>query len=48
MALIWSKNKIVVVVDAGESCPRDDTGALLKEHNHNFAERFNDSKWIAK
>jgi len=34
--------------DAGESGPRSDTGALLKEENHNFAERFIDSKWIAK
>jgi len=33
--------------DAGESGPRNDTGALMKEQNHNFAERFNDSKWIA-
>jgi len=24
--------------DAGESGPRNDTGALLKEQNHNFAE----------
>jgi len=34
--------------NAGESGPRNDTGALLKERNHNVAERFNDSKWIAK
>jgi len=34
--------------DAGESGPRNDTGALLKEKNHNFAERFIDSKRIAK
>jgi len=31
----------------GESGPRNDTGALLKEQNHNFAEWFIDSKWIA-
>ena len=31
-----------------DSCPRHATGALLKEQIHNFAERFNDSKWIAK
>jgi len=30
--------------DAGESGPRSDTGALMKEQNHNFAERFN-RKW---
>ena len=29
--------------DAGESDPRNDTGASLKEQNHNFAERFIDS-----
>jgi len=34
--------------DAGESGPRSGTDALLKEHNHNFAERFIDSKLIAK
>ena len=33
---------------SGDSCPRSATGALLKEQNHNFAERFNDSKLIAK
>jgi len=33
---------------AGEGGPRNDTGELLKEQNHNFAERFSDSKWIAK
>ena len=33
---------------SGDSCPRNATGALLKEQNHNFAERFIDSKWIAK
>ena len=33
---------------SGDSCPRSATGLLLKEQNHNFAERFNDSKWIAK
>jgi len=33
---------------SGDSCPRNATGALLKEQNRNFAERFNDSKWIAK
>jgi len=33
---------------SGGSCPRNATGALLKEQNHNFAERFNNSKWIAK
>ena len=27
---------------------RSETGALLKEENHNFAERFNGSKWLAK
>jgi len=32
---------------AGESGPRNDTGALLKEQNHNFAERFIDSSgWL--
>ena len=45
LVLIWPKK--IVVVDAGESGPRNDTGALLKEKNHNFAERFNDSKWFA-
>jgi len=34
--------------DAGESGPRNGTGALLKEQNRSFAERFIDSKWIAK
>jgi len=34
--------------DVGESGPRNGTGALLKEQNHNFAERFIDSKLIAK
>ena len=33
---------------SGDSCPGNATGALLKEQNHNFAERFIDSKWIAK
>jgi len=33
---------------SGESGPRNDTGALLKEKNHNFAERFIDIKWIGK
>ena len=33
---------------AGESGPRNDTGASLKEQNHNFVQRFSDSKWIAK
>jgi len=27
---------------------RNEIGALLKEENHNFAERFNGSKWLAK
>ena len=49
MALIWPENKnVVVVVDAGESGPRSDTSGLLKEQNHNFAERSTDSKLIAK
>ena len=50
MALIWPNNKIVVVavVDAGESGPRNDTGAFLKEQNRDFAERFNKSKWVHK
>jgi len=34
--------------DAGESGPRNGTGALLKEQNHKFAERFIDSKLIVK
>jgi len=34
--------------DAGESGPRNGTGALLKEQNHNFAGRFIDSKLIVK
>jgi len=34
--------------DAEESGPRNGTGALLKEQNHNFAERFIDSKLIGK
>jgi len=34
--------------DARGSGPRNGTGALLKEQNHNFAERFIDSKLIAK
>ena len=33
---------------SGKSDPRNATGALLKEQNHNFAERVIDSKWIAK
>jgi len=32
---------------SGDSCPGNATGALLKEQNHNFAERLIDSKWIA-
>jgi len=48
MALIWPNSKIFVVIDAGESGPRNDTGAFLKEQNHNFAERFKDSKWVHK
>jgi len=32
--------------DAGENGPHNGTGALLKEQNHNFAERFIDSKLI--
>jgi len=38
----------IVSKDAGESGPRNDTKALLKEQNHNFAEQFKDIKWIAK
>jgi len=34
--------------DAGESSSRNDTCALLKKQNHNFAERFQDIEWIAK
>jgi len=34
--------------DAEESGLRNDTGALLKEGNHNFAERFIDTKWITR
>jgi len=34
--------------DAGVSGPGNDTGALLKEQNHSFAERFTDSKWVDK
>ena len=34
--------------EAGESARRNDAGALLKEQKHNFAERFKDSKRIAK
>jgi len=34
--------------DAGESGPRNGTGALLKEQNYKLAERFIDSKLIAK
>ena len=26
---------------SGDSCPRNASGALLKEQNHDFAERFN-------
>ena len=48
MPLIWPNSKIFVVIDAGENGPRNDTGAFLKEQNHNFAERFNDSKWVHK
>jgi len=33
MPLIWPKNKIVVVVDAGESGPPRNASALLKEQN---------------
>jgi len=32
----------------GESGLRNDTHAVFKELNHSFAERFIDSKWIAK
>jgi len=38
----------VCFVDAGENGPRNGTDALLKEQNHNFAERFVDSKPIAE
>jgi len=34
--------------DAGESVLRNKISALLKEQDHNFAERFNDSKLITK
>jgi len=34
--------------DAGESSSRTGTCALLKEQNHNFAERFKEIEWIAK
>jgi len=34
--------------DSGERGPRNNNGTLLKEENHNFAERLNESKWIAK
>jgi len=34
--------------DARENGQRNDTSALLKEQNRNSAERFIDSKWIAK
>jgi len=34
--------------DAGENGPHNDISALLKQQNHNFSERFIDSKWIAK
>jgi len=34
--------------DSGQSGPRNGTGALLKEQNHNFAERFINSKLISK
>ena len=43
LSICWLKRK-----GAGESDPRNDTGALSQEQNHNFAERFIDSKWIAK
>jgi len=33
--------------DAGESGPRNDTGGLLKEQNHSFAERFIDSSVLS-
>jgi len=33
---------------SGDSCPGNATCALLKEQNQNFAERFIDSKRIAK
>jgi len=33
---------------AGESGLHNEIGALFKEQNHNFAERFNDRQWIAK
>jgi len=38
----------IVRKDPGESSSRNDTCGLLKEQNNNFAERFKDSKWIAK
>jgi len=39
---------LFVAIDAGESGPRNDTGAFLKEQNRDFAERFNKSKWVHK
>jgi len=33
---------------SGESCPRNATGALLKEQYYNFAERFINRKRIGK
>ena len=34
--------------NTGESGPRIGTNALSKDHNHNFGERYSDSKWITK
>ena len=46
--LFLSNIRWFMTQNARESGPDNATGALLKEQNHNFAERFNDSKWIAK
>jgi len=46
--LFHFNNRWLMRKDTGESGPRNDTAALLKEQNRNFAERFIDKKWIAK
>ena len=46
--LFYLKTPWLIRTDTGESGPRNDTGALLKEKDHNVAEWFYRSKWIAK
>jgi len=49
MAFVTLEHPLTIMwKDAGESSSRNDTWALLKEQNHNFAEPFKDIEWIAK